>query len=432
LATWSGSVEATTLGRCSCPNQNLGALKPTARTFMSFDNVIIFGAGASFDAKIPLLSNFVETMWTYATRGTSPNGPIKEEDKALFDEAIEIRKKLERYNSRANFNIRNLEDILSLLSFESLAGGEALNNYETWVKAITKTIELSTNIPFHDSKPYSPKYTQTIYHQFWNVLLGPASIKRHPALITFNYDLVFERSLWEFYHIFNDQPEQFFPVKEIDINYFLNPESVSISKELTQYNEPISIGTGAMVQGQKAGFKPRLQFGPAKPHGIPYLKLHGSLNWGEPVPADDETNPRRFIQAAEKPLILPPVFNKMNSVQLMPVWGKALEILRNAKHIIIVGYSLPKTDIYMQYFLKSAVGPNSDLQKIVVFDPVLFTQDSGNAEMRKRYEECFSPQFQPQIIFNPSGLSPDRRNYLGTFEHFVHSLRRVPNELLFI
>ena len=30
---------------------------------MPYDNVIIFGAGASYDAGIPLLKDFVDTMW---------------------------------------------------------------------------------------------------------------------------------------------------------------------------------------------------------------------------------------------------------------------------------------------------------------------------------------------------------------------------------
>ena len=107
---------------------------------MSYDNVILFGAGASFDAKIPLLKDFVDAMWNFAIRGKSSNGPLSEEDKKLFNEAIKIRDDLERYHSRANFNIKNLEDILSLLSFEALAAGETTRKYDAWVKAISKTI----------------------------------------------------------------------------------------------------------------------------------------------------------------------------------------------------------------------------------------------------------------------------------------------------
>ncbi|HEY2330245.1 MAG TPA: hypothetical protein VGI63_10585 [Verrucomicrobiae bacterium] len=118
---------------------------------MSYDNVIIFGAGASADAGIPLLNNFVDTMWNYSVRGRSPRGELSDEDKKLLAEANQIRIDLERYNSRANFKLRNLEDVLSLLSFEAFAGGDSLKKYQAWVRAITRTVELSTLHPEVDS-----------------------------------------------------------------------------------------------------------------------------------------------------------------------------------------------------------------------------------------------------------------------------------------
>ena len=48
---------------------------------MPYDNVIIFGAGASCDAGVPLLKDFVDTMWRYAGGGRTPHGTISEEDR---------------------------------------------------------------------------------------------------------------------------------------------------------------------------------------------------------------------------------------------------------------------------------------------------------------------------------------------------------------
>jgi len=96
------------------------------------------------------------------------------------------------------------------------------------------------------------------------------------------------------------------------------------------------------------------------------------------------------------------VFNKINSEQIRPLWSEALDVLQHAKYVTIVGYSLPQTDIYMQYFLRSAFGPNSDLQQITVFDPVLFKDgDPAGEGMRRRYRECFAPQFWNYICFRP-------------------------------
>lgn len=233
-----------------------------------------------------------------------------------------------------------------------------------------------------------------------------------PALITFNYDLVLERTLWECFH---PKATPKLEVRSCGLKYFFGICDFSVRRDTNNYT--IFDWT----------HPPEIE--------IPYLKLHGSLNWDQRWP-DAQRESERITptseptQVVDEPLILPPVFNKMNS-RVNSVWKTALEILRNAKHIIIVGYSLPKADIYMQYFLKSAVGPNSSLQKIIVFDPVLFRDEERNQQMRKRYLECFSPQFSNRIIFTPQHhLSPDSR-LRGTFQHFTNTLRDHPGELLF-
>jgi hypothetical protein len=405
---------------------------------MTYDNVIIFGAGASVDAGIPLLNNFVDTMWGYAIRGKSPNGVISGEDRKLLEQADVIRVGLERYNSRANFNMRNLEDVLSLLSFESLAGGEALERYQTWVKAVTRTVELSTSHPNPKLKMDNLHYERTLYHQFWNVLLGQESSSQPPALITFNYDLVFERTLWDFFHFLPESKNNPKPKRDsCKIDYNLRPYNFTIKAQRCEYilregplQNPINV--------RHNGVSPRIEWNSKADIEIPYLKLHGSLNWcSRTTPKQDEKISDDLcpmnvpVEAAETPLILPPVFNKMNSGNVNPVWQRGLEILREAKHIIIVGYSLPKTDIYMQYFLKSAVGPNSSLQRIIVFDPTLFRKDAANEEMRKRYRECFSPQFQEQITFEPQADQMFDDSNWGYFSHFIRTLEYNRKELFF-
>jgi hypothetical protein len=406
---------------------------------MACDNVIIFGAGASVDAGIPLLNNFVDTMWGYAIRGRSPNCALSPEDRKLLEQADVIRVGLERYNCRANFNMRNLEDVLSLLSFESLAGGEAIEKYQTWVRAITRIVELSTSHSYSQAIRENLNYKRTSYHEFWNSLLGQNSSSNPPGLITFNYDLVLERTLWDFFHYLPNNDNSGKPSRaSCKINYCLKPYNFTIKTQLSEYI--LKVGPPRQqINVRHNGFKPVIEYNNSKAEiEIPYLKLHGSLNWcSRTMPkqdeqVSDELRPANLpIEAAETPLILPSVFNKMNSGNVNPVWQKSLEILREAKHIILVGYSLPKTDIYMQYFLKAAVGPNSSLQKIIVFDPTLFRADAANEEMRKRCRECFSPQFQEQITFEPRVPPMFDENQKGKFQHFIDMLSSSRNELFF-
>jgi hypothetical protein len=76
---------------------------------------------------------------------------------------------------------------------------------------------------------------------------------------------------------------------------------------------------------------------------IPYLKLHGSLNWPTEAPGNHQFN---LTEAVPNPLIIPPVSNKMIQGHMTRVWNRALEILRGAKNVIFVGYSFPETDTY--------------------------------------------------------------------------------------
>jgi hypothetical protein len=78
----------------------------------------------------------------------------------------------------------------------------------------------------------------------------------------------------------------------------------------------------------------------------------------------------------------------------------------------------------MQYFLKAGLGPNVDLSKIFVFDPVLYSEniDAANA-MKDRYASCFSTQLRRRICFEP-GMNTKRKgprpSGLGTTRDFVN------------
>jgi hypothetical protein len=295
---------------------------------MQYDNVFIFGAGVSADAGIPLLGGFVETMWRFAAQAKA--GKVsREQNVGVFFDAEKIRQKFEKYNSRASFNIRNIEDVLSLLSFEAMLGGEAAEDYEKMVKAVAQTIELSCKIPFRD--PNKGEFKQTSpYNHLWHAILENQHLKNsYPALITFNYDLVLERSLWEYLHV--SRGESRLPDT---ISCCLRYSNGSHDFYIQRIRDPLAMNPTQFVYDKTR---------PAEIE-IPYLKLHGSLNWpnhGLTGPDLKQlTPPKHLTDVVANPLILPPVFNKMNAKAMHSVWGEALRLLRSAKHITIVGYSL--------------------------------------------------------------------------------------------
>jgi len=412
-----GSAELSFWRRNSCEGR---AVEEGCLT-VNYDNVILFGAGASADAGIPLLGNFVDKMWEYGIRGRAGKEVLSEEDRRLFQRANEIRFSLESYNSRANFNLRNLEDVLSLLAFETFANDPQKVNYQVWVDCICRTIELSTSVrDVAESERF--KKIPGKYHEFWHALLEEGWAW-NPALLTFNYDLTLERTLCEYYS-YRDRgdikPKHKAPCS---IDYALAPYSFHVQS------------VNASLDGAP-GFTSKAAYGMRPKITIPYLKLHGSLNWSrntvaEAAKSQNVTPSNKPTMTAQDPLILPPVFNKMDGNDLTPVWSKGLEILRQAKHLIIVGYSLPRTDIYMQYFLKAAIGPNSHLQRVFVFNPVLFEEGAGDEAMRERFQECFSKYFQEQIIFQPWPSPNGSRIRDGSFQHFVYTLQQHRDQIFF-
>lgn len=420
------------------------------------DNVIIFGAGASVDAGIPVLRNFVDCMWEIAIRGRVGDRNLDEKDRNIFNDAMKMRDHLNSYHGRASFDDRNIEDILSILTFKEMAEDNNSNDYLSIIrKAISRTIELTCNVK-HVSRldiddtvsayerssrraGLSSPTESNIYSSFWNSFIKirdnqADKTTRHsslPTIISFNYDLVFERSLLRSFiettHI--EKP----PLDQFSINYFHKNSPNITYKICCEYHQPKNssktyLKTHLEACGEQDSTNSTI---------IPFLKLHGSLNfWHNPenniAPPKDINQNTSLSIALDDPYILPPIFNKTSTDGPLEMWAEAIRQLRNAKHIIIVGYSLPRTDIYMQYFLKAAVGPNNNLSRIIVFDPTLFRNEKQANEMRQRYTECFAPQIHGRIEFNPLYVHLPSEEQRGTFRHFVEVLRNFPESILFL
>jgi hypothetical protein len=135
--------------------------------------------------------------------------------------------------------------------------------------------------------------------------------------------------------------------------------------------------------------------------------------------------------AIENPYILPPVSNKQSNGTGNQSWKVALQRLREAKNVIFVGYSLPRTDMYMQFFLKAALGPNQELNKLYIFNPILWEQSQAASDMKDRYEKCFSEQLRSRLVFKPELGKSLNADIAGTAEHFVRVLERDPSEVFF-
>ncbi len=346
--------------------------------------------------------------------------------------ALNIRKELDGYHGRVTFDDRNIEDILSMLSFNILGGGSSdKEKLQTFLDAISVTIELSCNVK-HPGYPKNSTFKainegNEIYRRFWHSLFKFYQDKNtFPTIITFNYDLVLERSLFQttintiYGYPSNRVPfESFF----IDYNYqYIAPEFFKI--KYASYNDL----KYENVQGtilEKIPDKDN-----EKCLSIEILKLHGSLNFPS-SPMENISVGSMLTSNISNPYIIPPVSNKSSSGAGDKIWRTALIRLRECKNIVFVGYSLPITDMYMQYFLKAALGPNHDLNKVYIFDPVLWRENESSQLMKQRYKNCFAEQLRQRLIFKPNTSSTKLQNLYGTTNHFVQLLEKSPEELFF-
>lgn len=391
------------------------------------DNVFLFGAGASFDAGIPLLGSFMEKMFEMALTKRSPQGALSEADLKVFSEAIEIRNRMDTYHARVSIDQFNLEEILSILYFEAQAGSKnGKKDLDTFENAVARTIELTCNVKHNGKLNEIQSVGASVYRAFWRILFalyGQRMISM-PDILTFNYDLVFERALFQssIGHggsmIWRNSKTSGFVVDYMGGN-------------LKKFGYKFKYARWGDYSTEKHDGNCLEEFDidqeniPENFTYIKYLKLHGSLNF----PSKKSTEEASLVQSLENPKIIPPVFNKADSTFASTIWKEALNSLKNCKNLIICGYSLPTTDTYMQYFLKAGLGANKDLTRIFVFDPLLSEEGQAGEDLKNRYAKCFSEKWQKRIIYTPH--HSEKMGKAGTFSHFISLLKASPDSLLF-
>jgi hypothetical protein len=102
---------------------------------------------------------------------------------------------------------------------------------------------------------------------------------------------------------------------------------------------------------------------------------------GAGVLAEEGPRIAKLHGSVDAPPIVPPTWNKTLNPRVLAEWQLASTMLAEANYIRIIGYSLPATDTYVRYLLKSAAMRSPHLKRI----DVLCLDPSG--EVRARYDE---------------------------------------------
>ena len=175
-----------------------------------------------------------------------------------------------------------------------------------------------------------------------------------------------------------------------------------------------------------------------------FLKLHGSTNWAychdcghplqivkaTPIPPGhildpfvkdgDQINFRMVTNVLRntecenckkkgtlEPIVIPPTWSKaIVKSPLVKVWEAAVDEIRDAFQIVVIGYSMPTTDTFFQYLLTLGLASNATFHRVVVVN-----RDDSDA-LRQRYLRVFSRSLHDRgrLKFLPNKI---------TFQKFV-------------
>jgi hypothetical protein len=105
--------------------------------------------------------------------------------------------------------------------------------------------------------------------------------------------------------------------------------------------------------------------GKPAPEGFVILRMRPKVPWRPEGTAGDKG-------LVSIPLIIPPVRNKKYDFYgqlFQELWNEALEALSKADHIVIIGYSFPKTDIRTTALFKSSFMQRKSMPRISILDP---------------------------------------------------------------
>jgi hypothetical protein len=331
-------------------------MQAQAYTLENDHNVYILGAGFSADAGLPVMSTFLARMrdsvdWFTQQERTAELDAIRS--------VLAFRLLGASSAYRVVLDLENIEELFSLASAMD-ADGLAIDMQRAMaatldfcsetslrLNARAHTIVLGPNAPLREdvkrsawpadqreTEGYDRGYLPVGVPNFQSLLgallgeLSEPSPLRQNTFISFNYDLLVE--------------------------HFLHRLGVGIS-----YGIP------------EDRLKIRAPWHDAQ--GTRVLKLHGSINWAA---SDDPTKLVAYStysecrDAGRAPLLLPPTWRK-DFGQLATVWQGALDALKTATRIVVIGFSMPLTDQHFRYLLAAGLRDNISLRQIVFVDPMV-------------------------------------------------------------
>lgn len=328
----------------------------------------ILGAGFSAPLGLPVMSNFL-----FKSKDMFYEKP---DTYVHFKKVFDSIEKLSISKNYYNSDLFNIEEILSLTEMIDFVDGKKLS------KAFTQYIIDVISFYTPELKPYEGgslpgnwqdfvfgnRATANKYAYFAGNLLRLCFSQRQKAKSLPGSDAR------EFIASINKTDSTRYAV--LTLNYDLVLENVA-----TFVNKHYVVED--TISFQKTDYDPDWE-------SCHLAKLHGCVDGG---------------------IIVPPTWAKGTHPQVVPSWKAAYQVLRDSNHIRFIGYSLPVSDSYLKYLLKSAV---VDCKHLKSLDVICLDPDGS---VRSRFDEFLEFNY---YRFKEASIS----DYIDNLIKTTHDIRR--------
>lgn len=304
-------------------------------------NVYILGAGFSHEEGLPLVSNFLERMRDAGDWLASKGRRCEAE---AIEKVFTYRLQAAAAAYRVKIDVENIEELFSLASAE---GGQL---QDAMTLAIAATLDYCQESHRHRNISVSLEKSRIQGTRLSKARIG---IKDGNQGKVFAAEpvLICAAGMLGFYGEAEASENTF-----ITFNY-----DVLLEEALKRLLVPFhyGLGDGVVIHDPNVDGTSATRV----------LKLHGSVNWSRDGQLNVHGRYGEVLDAGHTPVLVPPTWRKEFFPELMNVWDAALVAIRSATRIVMVGFSMPPTDMHVKYLLAAGLRENVSLRKIVFVNP---------------------------------------------------------------
>jgi hypothetical protein len=350
--------------------------------------VFILGAGASAGAGVPVMKNFIEVA-----TNLFQSGKVDRREKE-FTSVLSAIGVLQGFHSKAQFDNNNIESIFNAFEMGRMLGTfydfskpgiERIINSLKWL--IVATIEESMQFKAIDKSIFPVNGYENFSRQLSSIRLKYGK-KADFSLITFNYDIGLDVAL-----------------ANVDLvpNYYLSDNENGNCTLLKLHGS--------------------LNWATNKNHIVPlhmrdYLadKVHKMKFVGDPIKLKVASELKNIMRdndeenVKELPVIIPPSWNKTDyHGSIQRVWGRAGKELSNAEYIVIIGYSMPETDLYFKLLYTLGTFGSKKIRRFDVINP--------DGSIEEKFQDLIGPGVKDGFRFIKSNFDSLELPLLDDLKH---------------